>query len=1232
MMTDTRSDKKYRLAIRRPVAIAMFFITIFVFGWKSYQQLPINLMPNISYPTLTVRTEYEGAAPEDVEKLITRPLEEALSIVTGLVEISSVSSPGTSEIVLEFTWGTDMNLALQEVRDRLDLFEPPKEVTEKPVILRYDPTLDPVLRVAITGSDFSDVAEPEKRADLGRKELTAIREACERHVKGDLEAETGIAQVLIKGGRQQEVVVRVDAERVKNLGLSLQDLASSLSQQNINLSGGRLREGKTEYLVRTLNEFQNVEEIRNSIINTPRLRAGAMTDTITGLVGGGAGAGSTLEGDSSSSGKQLRLADIADVEVGEKERETVVHINGKEAVALDVYKDGDANTVEVCTLVKDILGFPRVHSFSELLAAEMAKVRGVTPGGNPAVEKGTVTELIAKKIRSRLPKSAQFTLISDQSRFIKSATKEAQDSAIQGGFWALLVVFLFLRNWTSTAIIGLAIPISLIATFIPMYMKGMTLNIMSLGGLALAVGHLVDDSIIVLESIFRVREEGDTGHDAVERGVREIFSADVSTTVTNVVVFLPIAFVAGVAGQIFGNFAFTMTFSLLASLLVALYLDVMLASLSRPRLKAAASETVWAVRSYRALRENAGAGRVRALVGIIPDGFRDAAAWTREMTGEVFQPTVATFSGLGESATPLRLAACAARVMVLPLILALYVLQLLLKIMSTTLITTLFVGSVVVMALIGLLRFALRVVLWAPLETFNLVFTMLRHAYARLLGVCLRFGPVVLLIVALLAVHAAYLSKRLGRELIPPMKQGEFGVRMEAPPGTRLEETEQLAQRIETILLATPEVASVGVEIGVEKTKARGERGDNIAQFSVVLKNPETMVQKQEVIMERLRGQIAAVSAEQITFNLPTLFSFKTAVELQIRGDDLQELKRVGQRTLDAVKDIDGLKDPELSVKKGYPEIIVEIDRDLLATKGLSPIQVAQRLRTEVQGDVATRFSRAGEKIDIRVRTDQERLQSLQNLRTASVTDGYPPIPLESVAQIRVEDGPSEIRRIDQRQVVIIRGNVEGFDLGRVSTEIEKRLEKVQKPKDYIFVLGGQNRELRTSYSSLQFALLLSIFLVYVVMACQFESLLQPALIMFTIPLGFVGVIDVLYLMSIPLSIAVFMGGILLVGMVVNNSMLLVDYANQLRARGRTKRQAIYESGQVRLRPVLMTAITTIVGAIPMAMGGVEGAELRRPLAITVIAGLSVATVLTLVIIPVVYDLFALGDRKKAAK
>ncbi len=1192
-MSDAPLKPKYRIAIRRPVAISMVFLTMMVFGWKSYQQLPVTLMPNISYPTLTVRTEYEGAAPEDVEKLVTRPLEEVLGIVTGLVEIGSVSSAGVSDITLEFTWGTDMNTALQEVRDRLDLFEPPKEVTEKPVILRYDPSLDPVMRVAITGADFADVKDPERRAELMKKELTGIREAAERHVKSDLEAETGVAQVLIKGGRQQEVQIHVDAERLKSLGLSLQDIANSLAQQNINLSGGRLREGKTEYLVRTLNEFKDIEEIRASLI-------------------------------ASAKGQQVRLSDVADVNIGEKERETVVHINGREAVALDIFKDGDANTVQVCNKLKDILGFKREDTFSERMADLMTQAQK-SGKQQSALERAGSVEQLAKTIRSRLPKSATMTMITDQSRFIKGSIKEAQDSAIQGGMWALLVIFIFLQRLSATLIIGLAIPISLIATFVPMYSFGITLNVMSLGGLALAVGHLVDDSIIVLESIHRCREEGDTGNDAIERGIREILSADISTTVTNVVVFLPIAFVGGIAGQIFGHFGFTMTFSLVASLITALYLDPMLTSLHWGR-KNASPDVVWTLRGYHASRQ-AGRSRVASFARILPLGLVYAKEWMVETTQDVFGPSAATFRSLKAEFGFMRLFRGLMALLFFPLIVALYILQIALKLVSTVLITVLFALSILFMAVVYVIVLLLRVILWAPLKAFEVFFALFRSGYAGLLKVSLRFGPVVLLIAALMAVHSGFLLQRLGRELIPPLKQGEFSIRMETPPGTRIEETEKRAQRVEDLLVANANVASVGVEVGLEKTSTKGERGENIAQFNVMLKHPEQAAANQERIMSELREQLAAIASEQLTFSLPTLFSFKTAVEVQVRGDDYQELKKVGMRAVEAMRGIQGLKDTELSVKKGYPEIIIELDRDLLASKNLSPIQVAQRLRTEVQGDVATRFSSAGEKIDIRVRSDQKRLQSVDDLRTISILDGTPPIPLSSVARISVQDGPSELRRIDQRPVVIIRGSVEGFDLGSVTQEIERRLQKVEKPKDYSFVLGGQNRELRTSFGNLQFALILSMFLVYAVMACQFESLIQPALIMFTIPLGFIGVIDVLYLLNIPLSVSVFMGGILLVGIVVNNSMLLVDYANQLRQRGRTRRQAIFESGQVRLRPVLMTAITTIVGAIPMAVSAGEGTELRRPLAITVIAGLSIATLLTLVVIPVVYDLF--GSREK---
>ena len=387
-----------------------------------------------------------------------------------------------------------------------------------------------------------------------------------------------------------------------------------------------------------------------------------------------------------------------------------------------------------------------------------------------------------------------------------------------------------------------------------------------------------------------------------------------------------------------------------------------------------------------------------------------------------------------------------------------------------------------------------RVVLWLPLQAFDTSFKAFREAYGASLRWALRLSPVFLLIVGGLAVHAAGRALTLGRELIPPMKQGEFGVRLEAPAGTRLEETDRRARRFVEIAMGMPEVEAVSAEVGSEQLSAdAGSRGENIAQFNVSLKDRERNAARQDEIMEALRRKVSGMFPDdEITFTLPTLFTFKNALELQIRGDDPNELRRVGQQALERIRGIDGLKDAELSVRAGYPEIIIEFDRDLLAAKDLSPGQVAERLRTEVQGDVATRFNRGGEKVDIRVRSDQAKLSSLNDLRNMSVTDGYPPVSLASVASLRVQEGPSEIRRIDQQQVVVVTANVEGRDLGSVGDEVMARIQGIEKPADYQFLLGGQNRELRTSYRSLMFALALAVFLVYVVMALSIRISLAP--------------------------------------------------------------------------------------------------------------------------------------------
>jgi HAE1 family hydrophobic/amphiphilic exporter-1 len=727
-----------------------------------------------------------------------------------------------SEIVLEFAWDTDMTVAQQDVRDRLDLFEPPLEVTEKPVILRYDPTLDPVLRAAITPSEAA--AEDPARA---YRELTTIREAAERYIKSDLEAEAGIAQVAVKGGQELEIQIFVDAERLKNLGLSLSDVVSSLAQQNINLSGGSLKEGKTEYLVRTLNEFEDVREVGRTVVTN-------------------------------AAGLRVRLEDVADVRLGEKDRETIVRINGLEAVELEIFKEGDANTVAVCNRLKDLLGFERKRTVTERVMERMFAQPAAAQEESTPEMRGA-----ARAIRDHLPAGARFTLISDQSQFIQGAIEDVQASAIQGGLLALAVLYLFLREWRSTLAIGLAIPISVITVFVPMYLRDISLNVMSLGGLALGIGMLVDNSIVVLESIFRCREEGDGILQGAERGTREVAGAVIASTLTTVAVFFPIAFVEGVAGQIFSDQALTVTFSLLASLLVALVLNPMLASRQAIALDHGGG-AVWLLRGYRDAR--ATRGRWGALAGMASLAGRRARAWLGRTARETLGPFRAGFGpGATRTAAVYRLFA----LLLLPFLVVVLVFRYVLGALGAVLVAALFLVGLVAAGLVFLSSRLLSIVLRLPLYLFEKGFEALRRAYGFALTRSLRFSAFILAGVALLAIHSGFIAAGLGQELIPTLRQGEFRIRMEAPPGTRLEVTEQRASAIERLALAVPEVETVAVQVGMEESQATGNRGENIALFTVRLQNPEENVVKQDAIVAALRDRIAQVTPDTIAFEPP---------------------------------------------------------------------------------------------------------------------------------------------------------------------------------------------------------------------------------------------------------------------------------------------------------------------------------------------------------------------------
>ncbi len=1213
----TKQSTSYFISfpIHRPVTTIMIFITIIVFGWRSYQKLPINLMPEISYPSLTIRTEFEGAAPEDVEKLVTRPLEEMLSIVSGLVEISSVSSVGLSEITLEFLWNTDMNVAQQDVRDRLDLFEPPKEVTKKPVILRFNPNLDPVIRIGITPPNNLNIQDKNKY-------LTALRESVQRKLKSDLEAETGIAQVVVKGGQEEEIQILVDSKMLKSLGLSLDDIIRSLASQNINVAGGKLVEGKTEYIVRTLKEFQDIEDIKNVIVSSSKALSSFESNPTSNLSIQSLSSTPTNFSDNIKKSAPIKLKDVAIVRWGNKERDTIIRINGEDAIEVEIYKEGDSNTVTVCNLVKDLLGIERKKSFSELIDEMMSlglqPVARDTDGIHTLEDPKSRRELFKKKnLLSSLPSDASIHIISDQSQFIVRSIEEVQYSALYGGLLALLILYLFLRELRSTLTIGFAIPISIITVFIPMFMRDISLNIMSLGGLALGIGMLVDNSIVVLESIARCREEGDAVVDSAIRGTSEVGSAVIASTLTTVAVFFPVAFVEGIAGQIFGDLALTVTFSLLASLFVALFFNPLV--VSKTHFVSENKQNIFSPLRiflyYKNVRnKNIISSFLLSIVFLLRRHIRNS----KNNLFEIFKYKHSQ-SKIKEII----------RILFFPIniilkIISWFILNLILYPFTFIVILLLFPFLLIFMLILLIFRKILQILLYIPLQIFHAGFESFRYIYKTSLSYSLKYSPLFIFLTGFFLIYTLKILPNLGQEVIPTMKQGEFNILFETRAGTKLEQTLQKALRIENKLKEHPLIERVTLQVGTESSKSESKgKNENKATFTVLLKDRNKNANIQDKIIDEIRSTLIPLPEESIVFSLPSLFTMKNDLEVQIFGDDLNTLKTVGEKCLQKVKNVIGVKDADISIQAGYPELLIQLDRELLADKGLTPMQVANKLRTEIQGEIATKFNRGGDKIDIRVRTDQTYLQSIEDLKQLSIVEGTTPIRLCDVAKIIENTGPSDIRRIGQKRVALITANIEGRDLASVSNEVLETLREVEKPREFFITLGGQNRELSTSYQSLRFALLLAVFLVYVVMASQFESIWLPILVMFSVPLAFIGVILVLFWTGTNLSVMVFLGSIVLAGIVVNNAIVLIDYTNQLISRGFSIHDAIVQASVVRLRPILMTTLTTVLGLLPMLVSHGEGSELRQPLALTVIAGLSSSTLLTLWIIPMANYMFS---------
>ena len=1283
---DRLHSSAFAITTRRPVAILMVVMAVCVFGWVSYQRLSLDLMPDIAYPTLTVRTEYPGTAPEEVETLISRPLERELGIVAHLVRISSVSKAGQSDVVLEFEWDTDMNDASADIREKVDRTYLPEDA-EKPLLLRYDPSLDPILRIGLSSE-----------GDTGDR-LYELRELAEEEIRRELESVPGVAAVKVKGGLEEEIHVALHERQISLLGLDIANINRRLDEANVNLPGGQLREGQTEYLVRTLNEFATVDEIGELIIS----RQGAA---------------------------DIRLRDIADVRRSHKDREILTRVNGRESVELEVFKEADANIVAVAQAVRDrVFGTPEQQAYTAeqaAAAADTAAADTVDAGGGEDLKTRKKADAVRTMlhlrmtdfITYRLPEGARLDVLSDQSVFIQNSITEVQKSALIGGAMAVLVLLVFLRNVVHTLIVAITIPVSVVATFAPMYLFEVSLNIMSLGGLALGVGMLVDNSIVVLESIFRCREEGDDLVTATVRGAGEVGGAVFASTLTTIAVFFPIVFVEGVAGQVFGDMALTVVFSLLASLAVALYFIPMLASRQvasaglaqvseAPFLRLPAARRLWTAFGGQAPAR----ARLREASLVVPQLLLDIAVrlgmaagvvvaavlktvgvvlfealWPLVKLAEVvarrrgrgptatYQQLLSTWAdhtpeyrgrfpshvwpGILDSGAPAALArdlqrlwawarrrrrgwlptlAAVGRSLPAPVVAAYlllrFVVHAVLGLAHSVLLTALLLVGLTLIVAFVLVTVVVVPVVAPVLGLFQMLLRAVQRAYPAVLAAALRQRLLVVAVsVASFWLCWAQLVPQLGTELIPPVHQGEFHLELAMPVGTPLERTAHTAQIVEGVALGLADVERVATTVGSDRTAtSSADEGEHTARLAVYLVDG-TDAATEDRIIEELRSRLASLPEVSTEVSYPSLFSFKTPIELEIRGDDLRGLREVSSEAARRLAGLSGLADVRSSLQVGHPELQVVYNRDRLSDFGLELRAVAELVRNKVQGRVATDFRREERNIDVLVRLQQDDRLGVGELERLVINpQGTVPIRLASVADIRIAEGPSEIRRIDQQRAALVTANIEGIDLGSASTKIAAALEAMDFPPGFTFLVSGQNQEMERSLDSMVFALALAIFLVYVVMASQFESLVHPFVIMFTVPLAAIGAIAALYLVGTPLSVVVFIGFIMLAGIVVNNAIVLVDYINRLRRAGLDTATAIAQAGAVRLRPILMTTSTTVLGLLPMALGLGDGAEIRTPMALTVIAGLVSSTFLTLVVIPTVYSLVA-GRRTLAAE
>jgi HAE1 family hydrophobic/amphiphilic exporter-1 len=1103
-------------AVKRPIAMLMVFVGLIIIGGISLTRLSVELMPNASYGIVTVKINVRGGMPpEDIESLVTRPVEEAVSPVKHLKHIISTSKKESSTVMLTFEPGTNMKFAALEVREKIGQIRNklPDEI-EKPVIERYDESDFPITILALTGTGYT----PEM-----------LRKIAEERMKEQLSRINGVANVEVRGGRERKILVEIDQARLQAYNLPIKKVIAILNLSNLNLLTGSIDKRKYRYLVRTMGEFRNVEEIKKlGIIVTP-------------------------------GGSIIRLEDIADVKDSYLEPEAYARLNARPVTALYIHKESTANTVRVSGAIKKEL----------------------------------------EKIKLNLPGEVNIVTVSDQAIFIKQSIKTVWGSLLFGAFLAGAILFLFLKDLRHIFVIVAVIPISVMVAFSLMYFRKITLNVMTLSGLALGIGMLLDNSIVVLENIFKhktklAKEDDQSIQEGIEsqpsqkeipvKATREVILPIVAGTITTLVVFLPIVFINKQVEILYSGLALTVTFSLVASLFVALTLVPLLSS----------RIPLHAGRKGPVSKGPAHEGRLRKFFGLLRHGNdRENYGDDAENYGEegVKSEAPSEFSnevygeGKQEPSPEEKLPSPQS---------------------------------------------------WK--RKFSLNFPKLHNLYQKTLDFVLRkryiaIAGLVFLFLLSLIIYRNFLEK----DYMGTTEQSEFTIFVELPSGSKLEISDQVVAEVESMLTTIPEIKEV------TKTVTARVEGWSSKVYVTLLPRSERARTVQEVI-DTLRPRVSKIGEVYDTFIYFSEPQSASEVFLDVYGYDYNVLRDLAISLAKSMGTVAGLADVKLRYKPGRPEMRFNVDKQRSAYFGLSVRDIAEITHAQMRGLRATYFHDKARQVETIARLDERHRRDFEDLRKLTLdTPSGAQIYLEQIVDFNFALSPSEIWRKDKNRMIQVSAHRGRLTLGTAVDRIKKSLAQIKPPKDYYYEFSGDYQEMVQNEKEFKFALGVMVILVFIVLASLFESYSQPLIIMVTVPMAVIGAILALFITHKPVTMGVFIGLIMLGGIAVNNAIILVDRINHLRRKEedslvgnnlnggeilrREPLKAVLQAGGDRLRPILMTSLTTILGLLPMALDRSEGSSLWSPLAITVIGGLAASTILTLFIVPAFYMIFE--DLKK---